>query len=108
MIKDEHTHNLGLKKAVAQLQLLAKDLQERYAGKVKSFSTNWQGTGKLSFSISYMRVTVAGKIWVTDDKAIIEYDLPFFFRKMATLISSRIKARFERYFPFDHGKQSLA
>ncbi len=102
MIRDEHIHRLGLTKAIAQLQLLAKDLEKQYARKVSSYESSWKGKHKLKFVVKYMRATVKGQIWVTEDKAVIEYELPFLLRRMSKLISQKIINRFERYFPFDH------
>ncbi len=107
MERDEHTHNLGLRKAIAQLQLLARDLESKYASKVSSYESSWNGSHELQFEIKYLRASVKGKIWVTANKAIIEYTLPLLLKKAGRLISKKIVRRFERYFPFNHRRVAV-
>ena len=93
-----HSHNLSLTIAKAQLQLLAKDLEKKYAPQVTSYESTWYDDKTLNFKINYKRATVSGKITVTSSSAIIEYSLPFLFRAMNKLIAKKITDRFNVYF----------
>lgn len=93
-----HPHNLNIKKAVAQLQLLARQLEEKYAHKASSYKSEWVSQNTMTFSVTYMGKTVEGKISVDNKNATIEYNLPWIFKAMNKLIARKIVNTFEKIF----------
>ena len=72
----ELPHRLGQEKALARLKDFMNRLADDYGDEVSSFDGSWQDN-VLSFTMTTYGLKISGKLTVTEDRAVLDGELPF-------------------------------
>ncbi|MBU0629271.1 MAG: polyhydroxyalkanoic acid system family protein [Nanoarchaeota archaeon] len=91
-----YQHNLPNKVSYKKIDCFLTELQKRYSDKISSPKSHWNSDyTQMDFSVGIMGFSTQGKIYLKEDKIILELELPFVLSVFSKKIKEMIKQQFE-------------